>query len=505
MLRKIDALQLASIERVVAVIVGVENYQEQNSKINGVQFAIADATAFRDTLASIYGEKLCDIVLTDSSATLSRVKYDLNRAIASLTKHDLFIFYFAGHGFHGAAGNHLAVFDTALGDISGTGLSLRKEITEKLTGSSCERALIFVDACAKPFKGLLGRDALSDLSEDELAEFLNATKYCAVFLSCKPGQASYPSNDLKHGVWTHFVLQALRGLDDKAMTSAGIVTDVSLRDYLKRSIPRYIRENTQITGQQEPYAIIETSGSFRIPSVPKTARVVSTSSDLSSISGKIRREYFEDVKNGDIKSLPGFVSGRHNVPKICTQSTRSFVKGLLKETISEKIQETYNEVKSSFSLKRSEITRSVDEAVGTIDTEFFRFDIAGEQDPDDASEYRISRTLELRSYSDDVASAFDRAFGTFESAVIEFNVKGLDFEEIVKYLEDLADDHGGKATDDERSVVYQTPTGDTIEIDFENERIVFSIRGHSLPSLIVKRLSEYKFGLTGKSHLILGS
>lgn len=493
------------MERVVAVVVGVEHYQPRTDKITGTPFAIADATEFRDALSEIYGDSLEETLLTDSLATLSSLEYELNRAIASLTKEDLLIFYFAGHGFHGAMGNHFAVFDTVLGDISRTGLSLRKSIIDQLKASECERALIFVDACARPFEGVLGRDGLSDLNEDELAEFLNATNYCAVYLSCKPGQASYPSKALKHGIWTHFVLQALRGLDDKAMSADGILTDVSLRDYLKGAVPRYISASTTIKAHQEPYAIIEASGSFRIPSVPKRTRVVSESSDLSSISGKIRREYFEDVEGGGIKRLPGFVSGRHNVPKVITRSTQAFVEGLLQTQIAEMLQETYTSIKEEFGLKRAEITRNEDGAVGTLDTEFFRFEIRGEQSPDDASEYRITRTLELRDYSDETADAFDEAFGAFDSAVIEFDARGLDFVSVVEYLENLADDHGGRAVDNESTVVYKTPTGDTIEIDFENERIVFSIAGHSLPSAIVERLSTYQFGLTGKSHLMLGS
>lgn len=500
-----DALQIASVKRVVAVIVGVEHYQERTGKIDGVPFAIADATAFRDTLAEIFGEGLEAMLLTDSQATLSSLKYDLDRAISSLTESDLFVFYFAGHGFHGAMGNYFAVFDTVLGNISGTGLSLRESIVDKLAKSECDRALIFVDACARPFEGGAGRDGLSDLNEEELAEFLNATKYCAVYLSCKPGQASYPSTTLKHGIWTHFVLQALRGVDDDAMTPDGILTDVSLRDYLKRSVPRYIRDNMTINQHQEPYALIEASASFRIPSVPKLTRVVSESSNLSAIGGKIRREYLEDIERGGTKRLPGFVSSWNTVPKRHTSSTHAFVEGLLETKIREIVQRTYTAVKSEFNLKRADISRNEGGAVGTLDTEFFRFEIRGEQDPDEASDYRVTRTLELRRYNEDTADTFDEVFGTFDSAVIEFDATGLNFEAVVEYLETLADDHGGRTVDDEGSVIYKTPTGDTIEIDFESERIVFSIPGVSLPSTIVERLSAYKFGLTGKSQLMLRS
>ena len=48
---------------------------------------------------------------------------------------------------------------------------------------------------------------ISDFSPDELKEYLAATEYFAMYLSCSPGEKSYPSDRLKHGIWTHFLLQ----------------------------------------------------------------------------------------------------------------------------------------------------------------------------------------------------------------------------------------------------------------------------------------------------------
>jgi hypothetical protein len=81
--------------------------------------------------------------------------YTLLQAIGSLEADDLFIFYYAGHGFHGPGGNRITAWDTHPFHIEGTTLLLRDVLMDRLTGSSCEHALAFIDACAAPCKSSL--------------------------------------------------------------------------------------------------------------------------------------------------------------------------------------------------------------------------------------------------------------------------------------------------------------------------------------------------------------
>src|ERR1019366_9258173 len=125
----------------------------------------------------------------------------------------------------------VTAWDTNPLNIEGTTLLLREVLSDPLAESFCQRALAFVDACATGFAKLgHGRDVVASMNPKELEKFLGAATYSAMFLSCKPGEQSYPAQALKHGIWTHFLLKALRGEAEEALGSDRYLTDTSLRD-----------------------------------------------------------------------------------------------------------------------------------------------------------------------------------------------------------------------------------------------------------------------------------
>jgi uncharacterized caspase-like protein len=183
--------------------------------------------------------------------------YTLKQTIESLTADDLFAFYYAGHGFHGAGGNRITAWDSRPFNIEGSTLLLREKLTDRLADTECRRAIAFVDACATKFQPLVSaRDVISEMDQNELKDFLSSAEYHALFLSCKPGQQSYPSAEHSHGVWTYFLLRALRGDAEQALGSGRYLTAESLRDYLRKEVPRYLTNRLTVKGNQIPQAII---------------------------------------------------------------------------------------------------------------------------------------------------------------------------------------------------------------------------------------------------------
>jgi uncharacterized caspase-like protein len=230
--------------RVVAIVVGIEEYQATSSgpALPKVDFARNDAEGFVRALESIYPSDRLDIQkLIDSDATMSSLDYALKQTIEGLTADDLFVFYYAGHGFHGADGNRITTWDSRPFNIEGSTILLKERLNERLAASDCARALAFVDACATKFTQLVpARDVVSNMDLNELKTFLSSATYSAVFLSCKPGQKSYPSQEYGHGVWTYFLLKALRGEADEALGAGRFITATSLQDYLATVVPRYV-------------------------------------------------------------------------------------------------------------------------------------------------------------------------------------------------------------------------------------------------------------------------
>ena len=138
-------------------------------------------------------------------------------------------------------------------------------LLSKLQESKCSQILIFIDACAVPLdEKLAGRALLAALNKEEFEEFVRSRDFQALFMSCSPGQKSFPSTILKHGIWTYHLLQALNGQAPEALMRREWLTDVSLRDYLRNAVEKFIREQTTITASQRPYASINASHTFEI-------------------------------------------------------------------------------------------------------------------------------------------------------------------------------------------------------------------------------------------------
>jgi hypothetical protein len=121
--------------RVVAVVVGIEDYQptENGTALPKVDYARYDAGAFAKVVQSIYpGDRLNLQLLIDAQATWSGLDYTLKQTIEALTADDLFVFYYVGHGFHGAGGNRITAWDSRPFNIEGSTLLLREKLSDRL-------------------------------------------------------------------------------------------------------------------------------------------------------------------------------------------------------------------------------------------------------------------------------------------------------------------------------------------------------------------------------------
>jgi hypothetical protein len=261
--------------RVVVVIVALENYRkEATNQIESVEFARADAEAFKALVEDVFKDHRPEVaLLIDDRATYASVRNEIARHAWSLGPDDLFVFYYAGHGFHDPTGNRLTVWDTAPINVEGTTLAIHDDLLARLRASPCQRVLAFIDACASKFKPV-GRAVITPFDTAEFTELLRSSAFCATFLSCRPGEQSFPDRDLGHGIWTHYLLRALSGQAEGAVGPGRYVTNVSLQDYLRQGVPRHVANNPRIDGTQTPEAVVTATSTFAIRKVPEPVTVV---------------------------------------------------------------------------------------------------------------------------------------------------------------------------------------------------------------------------------------
>jgi len=147
---------------------------------------------------------------------------------------------------------------------------LKDILLEPLQKSACKRSLVFIDACATELmEQNFGRNMLSAMNNREFEDFIHSSDFQATFLSCSPGEKSYSSLSLKHGIWTHHLLKAVKGEAPEAVVRDRYITSNSLQDYLSKTVPEYIQRNTEIRERQTPWAQISSSNTFEIRQSPE--------------------------------------------------------------------------------------------------------------------------------------------------------------------------------------------------------------------------------------------
>lgn len=498
--------------RVIAIIVALEHYRKPSSgdPLPVVQYAHADADAFaaviKEILRDMPSEDVVIEVIKDGDASLTALRDHLAYTIRNLSADDLFIFYYAGHGFHGAGGNRLSTYDTNRSNVGGTSLLMRDDLLEPLANGKCQQALVFVDACAEKFREVVeSRDVISNLDADEVEEFLDSGWYCGVFLSCSPGEKSYPASILGHGAWTHFLLEAMSGRADRALTRERWLTDFGLRDYLREEVPRFITREMQVRGTQTPQAILSGSNTFRIRHVPRPPAVPADAA-LAGIKLRNNSEFLEGTETGAIRQLDGFQRGFHKVPTHLSDSAESWCHRLLADRVAEELQDLYERARAASKARRKDLRKEEDEGAGGLDTPAFRYSVVTGQNPDDPAEYIIRRRLELRQGWPDHRAVIDELFGNeFDRLVIEFESMDGTFDSLVEKLEDIQDDQGGEVHDDDRAkrATYERD-GVTFTFDLKKRRLEISF-GQSGALELVDSAQRFQLGIGRPSPMLPAS
>lgn len=250
-------LHKPTFKKNIAIIISLEEYAPLNN-ITDVKYAYNDAIKFKNLLINSMNIKEDEILMfTNETAFKSTLEYSLKSLFHSLTENDRLIFYYAGHGFHDGISNYLSTYDLHKSDIVGTSISLDKLLINPLKKSKCKNALIFIDACAQSLYNEHSRDHISNIDESELILLNNDYPCFSIFLSCHSGQKSYSSDNLKNGVWTYHLIQALSGDIKEVIKSDKYITDRLLNDYLSNKVSKYVLEELNYT--QYPKAILDSS------------------------------------------------------------------------------------------------------------------------------------------------------------------------------------------------------------------------------------------------------
>ena len=307
---------------------------------------------------------------------------------------------------------------------------------------------------------------------------------------------------LKHGVWTHFLLEAMEGRAPAALTRDRWLTDFGLRDHLRKEVPQFITREMQVRGSQTPQAILSGSNSFQIHHVPKLPAVPADAA-LAGISLRNNSEFLEGMETGKIQRLDGFTRGLHTVPTQTSESAEAWCQRLLTHRVAEELQELYEASRKALNARRRDVRKADDAGSGDLDTAAFRYSIETGQNPDAPAEYIIRRRLELREGWDAHRAAIDEIFGNeFDRLVVEFERMDDTFDALIEKLEDIQERQGGGLHDDDRTkrATYERD-GVTFIFDLKKRRLEISF-GRSGTLELVDAAQKFQLGTSRASPML---
>lgn len=280
-----------------AILVGVNSYEN----VPRLKFARQDALDLSNVLLNSLGfEKDGVLTFVEESEYLpqkARIFHCLGqvRENKNVNEDDLLVFFFSGHGMIGKddGKDYLLPIEASQFNLRQTAIKV-EDIADELKGTGCKNIVMFIDACRELTAGEKGVVSIGDDSGEALKRAGIVT-----FFSCNPRDKSYEIEALKHGAFTHCILEAINKGEGK--------TIALLDSYLRKQVPLINR--TYEKPQQQPYAIIDPAEKKDLAIFFSAAQQEQVGAELDELLDRIGDLYYEGVLDDEyLNRITAFIS-----------------------------------------------------------------------------------------------------------------------------------------------------------------------------------------------------
>lgn len=245
-----------------ALLVGIDDYESED--ISDLNFAVADVKSFGDALVRNlrFSRDNVKVMTSDlGRGPLYPTDNNLLRQLDILSNNikpeDTFIFYFSGHGFQRPEAHFLATVNADPFNIT----TLKKsaisiaDLKEAMARIQARQVVFVLDACRNdPAKGR--GDAANKMSlkfAKDLQEIAGDTGAgqagSATLLACSQGQRAWEWPEKRHGVFTYYLLEGIKGA---AAERNGELTAVGLCTYVQEQVGQWSRAHRAQAEWQTP-------------------------------------------------------------------------------------------------------------------------------------------------------------------------------------------------------------------------------------------------------------
>lgn len=257
----VQTIAAPRIDKRWAVVVGVGDYTSED--IPDLEFAPSDARAVKEFLESDAAGPFDEVLyLENERATGAAMREALFVFLQQADWDDLVVIYYAGHGAPdpGRPDNlYLLPTDADLNSLAATGFPMWDVKTALRRQIAAERVLVIADACHSA--GTADGDVVGGGEANQIAGgFQGLFTPSRRLMMTAADTNEFSLEDERwggHGVFTHFLLEGLRGSGD--LDGNGIVTFTELFEHVSESVRGATngRQNPQRSGFGDiPLAVV---------------------------------------------------------------------------------------------------------------------------------------------------------------------------------------------------------------------------------------------------------
>lgn len=281
-----------------ALIVGVGRYDDES--ISALRYTTADA----DLLASLLADPRRGVfptanvrILTDDTPE----KPDRAHILAGLEwlsqagEDEAILFYFSGHGMvDDKERQYLISCDTRADSPAITAVPVAQvnEILDDLSKTKARQIVVLLDACHSGVRR--GAKATSTEAGRVVARLMADAEGRITFSSCGMEEQSFEDDEKKHGVFTYFLAQGLRGEADA--DGDGLIGIGELNPYVREKVTGWAREKRV---RQTPWVQARISGEVYLAKDPaKWEAAVQAKSERRAALSRLRGRLLSAIGEG---------------------------------------------------------------------------------------------------------------------------------------------------------------------------------------------------------------
>jgi hypothetical protein len=227
-----------------AVVVGINKYPH----IRQLKYAVNDARLFYNHLVDfnhIPAEKVT--LLLDGEATLTRLRSILGTHLKKKAgKDDMVIIFFAGHGATetdvaspdgDGLEKYLLPYDADPKDLYASALPMR-EVSHIFHRIGSERLVFIADSCYSGASGgrTIGISGIRANISEAFLDRIAGGKGRVIITASGANEVSTEDDELRHGVFTYYLVEGLRG--DADADADGLITVDEVYRYVSERVPQ---------------------------------------------------------------------------------------------------------------------------------------------------------------------------------------------------------------------------------------------------------------------------